>query len=287
MQNFYDLLGARPDDDAEAIKRAFRKAAKACHPDHHGGDPEAAVRFREVARAYEVLGDAEQRVEYDRLLECEVRPLRHRLRRSFAHIKRPAGYDLAVAAVLAMVLIAGYKLYDRIPDMRNDWAARIMARQSAPPAEPERPGGGTTLQMPLLPTPTPAMVPAPPANGADQAEAAGGEPSSPPAERGIAVASRPSDFEVPADAGGLAKTEGNGPDSKAPAPGAANGGVKPPEARMPGRPQAKRHVPSRLPSQQVALEIPHQGAAAPAAPQPAAAGPAPDSAPARVLGVGF
>jgi curved DNA-binding protein CbpA len=33
MKNLYDLLGARPDDDAETLRKAYRKAAKASHPD--------------------------------------------------------------------------------------------------------------------------------------------------------------------------------------------------------------------------------------------------------------
>jgi DnaJ-class molecular chaperone len=51
MQNLCDLLGVRPDDNAETIKKAFREAAKASHPDHHGDDPQAAVRFRQSAPA--------------------------------------------------------------------------------------------------------------------------------------------------------------------------------------------------------------------------------------------
>jgi DnaJ domain len=48
MKNFYDLLGARPDDDAETLRKAYRKAAKASHPDHHGGDQDAAAQFRQI-----------------------------------------------------------------------------------------------------------------------------------------------------------------------------------------------------------------------------------------------
>ena len=42
MATLYDLLGALPDDDADGLRAAFRKAAKASHPDVNPGNPEAA-----------------------------------------------------------------------------------------------------------------------------------------------------------------------------------------------------------------------------------------------------
>ena len=69
MKTLYDLLGALPKDDAEELRTAFRKAAKGAHPDLHPGDPDAALKFREIVRASEILGDTEQRAAYDHLLE--------------------------------------------------------------------------------------------------------------------------------------------------------------------------------------------------------------------------
>ena len=51
MTTLYELLGALPHDDAEGLRAAFRKAAKAAHPDTNPDDPEASQRFRpEVER---------------------------------------------------------------------------------------------------------------------------------------------------------------------------------------------------------------------------------------------
>ena len=61
MGTLYDLLGALPSDDAEGLRTAFRKAAKATHPDINPDNPDAALRFRELVRAYDILTDAEQR----------------------------------------------------------------------------------------------------------------------------------------------------------------------------------------------------------------------------------
>jgi curved DNA-binding protein CbpA len=68
MNTLYDLLGALPHDDAESLRRAFRNAVKGAHPDLRPDDPEAALKFREIVRANEILGDPEQRAAYDHLL---------------------------------------------------------------------------------------------------------------------------------------------------------------------------------------------------------------------------
>ena len=65
MGTLYDLLGALPSDDAEGLRTAFRKAAKATHPDINPDNPDAALRFRELVRAYDILTDTEQRATYE------------------------------------------------------------------------------------------------------------------------------------------------------------------------------------------------------------------------------
>jgi curved DNA-binding protein CbpA len=69
METLYDLLGALPNDDAESLRAAFRRAVKRAHPDVNPGDPDAGLKFRRIVRANEILGDVEQRAAYDHLLE--------------------------------------------------------------------------------------------------------------------------------------------------------------------------------------------------------------------------
>ena len=56
-----DVLEIEPDADFKAIKSAYRRLAKANHPDAAPGDAAAAGRFQAVQAAYEVLRKAEDR----------------------------------------------------------------------------------------------------------------------------------------------------------------------------------------------------------------------------------
>jgi len=66
-KDFYKVLGVDKDADAATIKKAYRKLARANHPDSKPGDKPAEERFKQIAEAYDVVGDAEKRKEYDQM----------------------------------------------------------------------------------------------------------------------------------------------------------------------------------------------------------------------------
>jgi hypothetical protein len=160
MKTLYDVIGALPDDDAENIKKAYRQAAKANHPDHHDGDPEAARRFRRITAAYDILRDAEQRVAYDQLLDARRRPLRARLKRAILEVRRHAVYDAAAAAAITAILICGYAAVSHVstgPYAEAETAGvteREPARSAAAAAADQDAGArrnrGAAPQMPIV-----------------------------------------------------------------------------------------------------------------------------------------
>jgi molecular chaperone DnaJ len=66
-KDFYKVLGVAKDADQAAVKKAYRKLARENHPDSKPGDKAAEERFKEVAEAYDVLGDTEKRKQYDEM----------------------------------------------------------------------------------------------------------------------------------------------------------------------------------------------------------------------------
>lgn len=119
MKTLYDLLEALPDDDADGLRAAFRKAAKANHPDFNPGNAEASERFRRIVRANAILSDQQQRAEYDRLLELAKRqrsqPPKRRARTAAF---RWLAADALATAIVAVVFVGGYFAYnstERLP----------------------------------------------------------------------------------------------------------------------------------------------------------------------------
>ncbi len=66
MRDPYTVLGVPRSVSEKDLKSAYRKLAKAHHPDQNKDDPKAQQKFAEISSAYDFLTDADKRAAYDR-----------------------------------------------------------------------------------------------------------------------------------------------------------------------------------------------------------------------------
>ena len=62
MKDYYNILGVDRNSSADEIKKSYRKLSKQYHPDVN---PQGEEKFKEIAEAYDILGDENKRNKYD------------------------------------------------------------------------------------------------------------------------------------------------------------------------------------------------------------------------------
>lgn len=64
-KDYYAILGVSKDAADKDITKAYRRLARQYHPDANPGNAEAEEKFKQISGAYDVVGDATKRSEYD------------------------------------------------------------------------------------------------------------------------------------------------------------------------------------------------------------------------------
>lgn len=96
-EDLYKILGVKRGADADDIRKAYRAQAKKLHPDVNPGDRAAEDKFKKIAAAYDILGDAEKRAKYDAgEIDAEGQETPRRFYREYA--EAPAGGPYRSAA---------------------------------------------------------------------------------------------------------------------------------------------------------------------------------------------
>jgi curved DNA-binding protein CbpA len=139
VPTLYELLGALPQDDADGLRAAFRKAAKASHPDNNPGDPDAPQKFRQIVRAHAILRDERQRATYDSLLtEAERQRAPDARRKVFSEVSLPGPIG---SMVIASISIGAFVALERaltvpvVSAQMQEISTRAMALTAAIPTQ--------------------------------------------------------------------------------------------------------------------------------------------------------
>ena len=63
--SFYNVLELDENAGIDEIKKSYRRLSMMYHPDRNKNNPDATAKFQKISEAYETLGDAEKKREYD------------------------------------------------------------------------------------------------------------------------------------------------------------------------------------------------------------------------------
>ncbi|MGJ5067642.1 tetratricopeptide repeat protein [Bradyrhizobium oligotrophicum] len=169
MKTHYEVLGVSPRADLDTIKRAFRLAAKAHHPDLRGGaDAASEHQLKMIIVAYNVLRDPGLRAEYDADLAAE----RDRVRRE----RWDAILQFTAATAVLSAILIGLEIL--LLPSAGDWMSRQATRSIVTPSPqarsaPQRKVAGETIPAPAVQDATGAVLPVqPPAMEAPAPQAA-------------------------------------------------------------------------------------------------------------------
>src|SRR5438876_1118692 len=129
MKTPYEVLGVPRNATDEAIRMAFRRAVKACHPDTNVGDAAAEEQLRQIIAAYEMLKTPHQRAVYDQHLAAYDQYSRSILRETVRDFARPGFAGLVSGSVVALVVWLSLSLSNRQEASDSPQTSRITTAQ--------------------------------------------------------------------------------------------------------------------------------------------------------------
>lgn len=130
MKNYYEILGVQPGSSTSQIKKAFRRKAKAFHPDlSRTAGNEHMMRL--LLTAYEVLSDPLRRQQYDLLNKKSIYDYTFNYRE---YLKRKGADSESLAKLIFFDLLHNYEdeallLFERLDDSGSFQLSRHLERE--------------------------------------------------------------------------------------------------------------------------------------------------------------
>ncbi|XP_063381685.1 dnaJ homolog subfamily C member 25 homolog [Cydia fagiglandana] len=132
-ENCYEVLGVNRDVTKNEIGKAYRQLARKYHPDMHR-DPEAKKvaeeKFKQIATAYEILRDDEERTDYDYMLDNPQEYYAHYYRYYRRRMAPKVDVRIVIAVTISIISVIQYysawskydtaiKYFMTVPKYRN------------------------------------------------------------------------------------------------------------------------------------------------------------------------
>ncbi|KAF9821116.1 hypothetical protein SFRURICE_001051 [Spodoptera frugiperda] len=132
-ENCYEVLGVTREATKNEIAKSYRQLAKKFHPDLHRTPEtkkEAEEKFKEIATAYEILRDDEERSDYDYMLDNPQEYYAHYYRYYRRRMAPKVDVRIVIAVTITIISIIQYysawskydtaiKYFMTVPKYRN------------------------------------------------------------------------------------------------------------------------------------------------------------------------
>ncbi|XP_013139372.1 PREDICTED: dnaJ homolog subfamily C member 25 homolog [Papilio polytes] len=132
-KNCYEVLGISREATKNEIGRSYRQLAKKFHPDMHrspDAKKEAEEKFKEIATAYEILRDDEERSDYDYMLDNPQEYYAHYYRYYRRRMAPKVDVRIVIAVTITVISVIQYysawskydtaiKYFMTVPKYRN------------------------------------------------------------------------------------------------------------------------------------------------------------------------